>query len=335
MNTFIDSNILSDFFKNQPQKIPFGNETENLKWNSFWNFLKKETDLYIDNSQKINNNHKIFFNALTTGRGETKIVATEKPFSGAYKNKIKSKSPYSFFCIDEVNEQEQKKYTSKNGYLIGFVNDYMEKWEKLSLQKGANISVTKNPSGKSLKSWNQLGDYLLPFTDVILIDNFIFSDQKLIGTNFEKILIELDKATPVIYNLTIVTLEGAPNKKIIGEDIFKQITDIKVRHKLKCKIGLVLTQYFEKEHDRVILTNYLRIKPGSSFNFFDSYGKMKASTKTDIQFYSIVNEVGRDSWRDTLHSVSDIINFYEKSKSREKLIFGNTKNALLDYKNEL
>ena len=327
METFIDGIILSDFFENRPQRTPIGNEYDNERWDSFWKFLKSETDLQINNPNKLSNNHKLFYSSLTTGRGETKISTTEKAFDSVYKNKIKSKSPFSFFCINEDNEQQQKKYNSKNGYLIGFLKDYISKWERLKLlQLSKVLPVRKNIEGALFSKWEILGEYLTPFTDAVLVDNYIFSDESLILSNFEQILIQLDCATPVKYNLTIVTFEG--NKiKLNGPLLFKQLHDIKIKNQLKCDIGLVLATRKVKEHDRGIFTNYLRIMTGDTFNYFNSRNAI--ITGTDISFHSLANPDNMHAARAALSSVKNNSINHIVQNFKDTHVFGNLKNQLL------
>jgi hypothetical protein len=327
METYVNCSILADFFSNRPQPTPLGDVDDNLRWDSFWKFLKSETDLFIDNPKELDSNNKLFLSALTTGRGEAKIAPKMDLLDSPYKNILKAKSVHSFYCIDVPNQLEQRKFNSKNGYLIGFVHNYFEKWSKLKLLRSKSILPVRNEiKGPVFSEWKMLEEYLTPFTDAVLVDNYILSDDTLIPSNFEQIVTQLDKATPVKYNLLIVTFEG-DKIKLNGQTLFDKIKELKRKNNWKCDFGLILTTRAVKEHDRVIFTNYLRIKSNDSFNYFNS--KNEIITKgTDISFGSMADPDEAHSARAALNSINSTVN-YLNSKFKVTHVFGNTSNRLL------
>jgi hypothetical protein len=281
--------LLSAFIATQPERIPLGTAYDNARWNSFWEFIKSKTDLTLSQTDGLNDLDKMMLTQLSSGRGDTNIGFSDKAFS-CYKNKVKCDEPLTFYCINEENETNRKKYRDKNGYLFAFDNDLLATWEQFSLLP----LKLKYPIRKSIEqdkdaftSWSKLGDYLTPFTDVVLIDNYILNDASLIPSNLEKILVELDKATPVKYNLSIFTFEGGRDK-LDGKKAYDGLKEIKMRLNLKCDIELILANRAVKEHDRGIFTNYLCIRSGDSFNYFNSKGEI-ITHGTDLNFGSMAN----------------------------------------------
>ncbi|MCU4177322.1 hypothetical protein [Carboxylicivirga sp. N1Y90] len=328
MNTTLHGNIFSAFIASQPERIPLGTEYDNARWNSLWEFLKSKTDLTVYETNNLNDIDNVMLTQLSTGRGETQIQYSDKPFS-SHKFKIKCNGSSSVYCIDETDPNNQKKYRSKNGYIFAFKDDLLATWEQLSLLP----LKLKHPVRKSVEqksdgftSWSKLADYLTPFTDVVMIDNYILNDPSLIPSNLEKILEELDKATPVKYRLTIFTFEGGRDK-LNGQATYDSLKEIKQRLQLKCEIELILANRAVKEHDRGIFTNYLTIRSGDSFNYFDSTGNI-ITHGTDITFGSMANTDEREATMATLAEVAD-----KRSEIIEKnsdLVFGDCKNQLLE-----
>lgn len=166
------------------------------------------------------------------------------------------------------------------------------------------------------------------FTDVVIVDNYIFSSDELILSNFEKILIELSKATPVRFNLTIYTFEGFDKYKIDGRSLIRQINSIVEENKINCNIQLIIADNRVKEHDRGIFTNYLRIKSGDSFNYFDLHGEV-ITKGTDIDFVSLTEPNARHAAKNVLEKLNQNI---KQLKSVNRLIpniYGECDNLLL------
>lgn len=338
METIIDGAILLDFFENQPERIPIGTEEENQLWNSFWSFLKSKTNLDVRNYDPSNIFQEAFFKSLTTGRGNSKItVSNTSPIHN--EGVIESKKPSSFYCLNEEGEDDVKLLEEKSGFVVAFQKTYKKHWAQLNLLNlDTSLSVRKDAYIKTneFSSWSQLSNYLSKFTDVVMVDNYIFSSNELIPSNFEKILIELSKATPVRFNLTIYTFEGMEKRKdgqvtelkINGKSLMRQINSIVEENKINCNIQLIIANNRVKEHDRGIFTNYLRIKSGDSFNYFNS--KNEVITKgTDIDFVSLTEPNARHAAKNVLEKLNQNI---KQLKSVNRLIpniYGECDNLLL------
>ena len=330
METYINCSILADFFDNQPLPIPLGEENDNSRWHSFWKYLQQETDLFIDDPTNLTDDQIRFLDQiLLRNRNETKWYKKQDLLDSPYKNVLKNKSPHSFYCIDIVDQQEQKRFKLKNGLLIGFLHNYLKEWERFKLikEKFKSFPVRKGIKGPVFSSWELLDKFLAPFTDVVLVDNYIFSDENLVSSNFERIVNELDKATPVKYNFLIVTFEG-DKYKLNGQKIFDQLKVLKTKSQLKCDVGLVIATRKVKEHDRGIFTNYLRIKSGDSFNYFNSNDEI--ITGTDIDFCSMAEPDKAHAAKVALDSIAKNILLPMKQGFTDTHVFGNTENRLLN-----
>jgi len=327
MNTILHGNILSVFFSNQPERIPIGSEYDNARWNSFWEFIKSKTNLSLYQIDELSNIEKLMLTQLSSGRGNTTLSTSDKPFS-SHNNKVKCSNPLSIFCIEENNEANRKNYRTKNGYIFAFKDDLLTEWEKVSLlplklRLSVRKGVAKNQN--TFISWTQLSNYLTPITDVVIVDNYILSDQSLIPSNIEKIMEELNKATPVKFRLTIFTFEGDKHK-LDGQETYRILSEIKVRLNLKCEIELIISNRLNKEHDRCIFTNYLTIRSGDSFNYFSSDGTI-ITHGTDITFGSMANIDERNTSMLTLAEISKKVDRIKDGKAGQ--FFGSCENQLL------
>lgn len=309
MQSVIDSHILNDFFANRPTESITDEDLEKLvEWKQFREFIKAESDLVIADYNALNPE---IFKLLTDGRGETKKPRAEKKInthggiiSGDY-------SPSTFFCLVEPLVKNREKIKTNNGYLVGFEDDYISKWTELSFRcRSTLIPIDKN-NPDSLKSWDDFGLFLLPFTDVIICDAFILSDVSLIKSNLLELWKRLDSFNPVKYNLLIVTNEGNPKMDIKKE--FDKLNEYRIDNNLKANLSLVFSSYIDKEHDRNIFMNYIRVKSGDSFNYFNS--ALKIITKgTEIDIYPCSDPQKEKATLSILKRVTNMI----KNSSEEK-----------------
>jgi len=325
LHTVIDYNLFDHFTRHQPAQIPVGTAEENEYWHSFWKFLKEQSHVTLTNYQ---NQENIFLNVLTTGRKGTKFLPQEK-FSKPHKYKFpKGQNPRSVFFLNEPEAAGQQKYRKQNGFLFGFPDDYPETWKKLSLLGKADVLPVRKDEEKRFSKWDQLSEYITPFTDLIMVDNYMF-DESLWDYNLFEILRLFSQKTPVKFNLLLVSF--ADNKKLIG---YANLGE-KVKEKLKemgisCNFSLVLAPQTLKEHDRGIFTNYLRIKSGDSFVYFDKTGKY-LTKGTDIDFHTLASPNKFNASEAALRNVARILTELKTHPEREKRLFGDLKNGLLEH----
>ena len=104
---------------------------------------------------------------------------------------------------------------------------------------------------------------------MLIIDNYIF-DKNVWESNLIELLKVFGARTPVKFNLLIVSFEGSKFK--IDINIGNDLKNKLIQCGINCNLCIILAPTQLKEHDRTILTNYLRIKSGDSFNYFNSNG---------------------------------------------------------------
>ncbi len=324
LNTVIDFEVFDDFCKSQPKPIPEGSDEDNLCWNSFWRYLKSGSNITLTNYI---NQENIFLTQLTTGRQGSKCIVDER-FKSPNKNTFPKKvNTRTVFFLHEPDLETQNAYKNNNGLFIAFKNDYKDAWKQLSLFMKESVLPVRDGENICFKSWEQLKDYLTPLSDLIIADNYLF-DENIWDANLFEFLKYFNEVAPVKFNLMILTFIGRKYPIEIGT-IYSRVNAKLKENDIHCNLCIILTTQTLKEHDRGIFTNYIRIKSGDSFNYFDSNGNF-ITKGTDIDFHTMVEADKCNAADAVLSNIKKIIKKLAGKIDKEKYIKGNTTNNLLN-----
>ncbi|RLD84398.1 MAG: hypothetical protein DRJ10_01280 [Bacteroidetes bacterium] len=323
LNTVLDYELFEDFFQNQPKPIPLGTEEENKHWYSLWDFLKSKSDVTITNYK---NQKNLFLTSLTTGRKGTRCNLSSH-FRKPQENKFLVTNPYSVYFLNEPSMVSKNNYKDKNGLLLGFKEDYFEKWLELGVvNKDKIIPVRKNKNCK-FKSWSDLDEYILPFTDMVFVDNYIF-DFRVIEDNLIEIIKRFDNRNPVPFNLLFFSFIGNEGYELDIDLLEEKLIVLFLNNNIKCNLSIVLAPFWLKEHDRNIFTNYLRINSQDSFNYFKNDGTVRTKG-TEIKFDSMAEPVNFNAAKVVLSSIKSKIKSIKGYPNNGKYLKGDLKNRLL------
>lgn len=336
INTIIDDEILKIWFKNWPKSIPEGGSIdENSLYLNFFEFLHKNTHLEVVNHDK--DNLSIIYTMLTRDRGENaKYSMIHNKFETPYKFKFDIDKYYKHILfINEDNEENKKKYLRRNQIPIGFKDTYLEVFKRLNIRDLPNqLPVRK--TDVNFRSWNQLDDYLIDFSDVILIDSFILNNEETYDANLYEIIRRISnkaKGKEGSINLLLITaLKKEDIKNDINTRLYKKIKEEFIDKEIQnVKFGIVFLGEtdFPKEHDRTILFNFLRIKSGDSFVYFSTNGEY-LTKGTDIDFFKLTRLDYYNAYKAVIEDVSSKIKIIKKTN--EKRLHGNIDNRLLKIK---
>ncbi|EON77696.1 hypothetical protein ADIS_1915 [Lunatimonas lonarensis] len=158
------------------------------------------------------------------------------------------------------------------------------------------------------KSWSEVRDFAFPFSYMFIIDRYIFKSNNLVLFNFNlKVILNefyLDKEGPsklvFIYQVNPFVRREDP-KFDLGPDLENLRTMIRKTIKAinrNCKspdlyfFGIPHKE-IKDEHDRHLITNYVRIRPGDSFTYFDSLGNI-VSASSEVDVFSLGKKVYRE-----------------------------------------
>jgi hypothetical protein len=284
LSFYLDYTIFIDFIEKQPKDILKSDKEYHNLWNKLWEFIESGSDLTLFNlPENLNEFEMRCITRLTEGRRNSKIYL-DPFFKVPHKFKFNQDSFYqSILFINENNEESKKKYTNNNQFPIAFLDNYFELFKKVTFSNHPIVKSVRNNKG-NFHSWLNLKDYLPFVTDVIIADNYLFSDPSLLDVNFYEIVKILYGIRPDL-NLTIITYDN-PRFSINIEDFKKEIKNKLSQLKLKEKFDIVFLNSELKEHDRGIFTNFTRIKSGDSFNYFNTKGQV-ITKGTELDFYSL------------------------------------------------
>jgi hypothetical protein len=312
LNTVIDFEVFDKFCKAIPKQIPEGSEDENELWNSFWRFLKSGSNVTLSN---YNDQQSIFLTQLTTNRNGT----TLKPGKVDHQNFNISQSQniQTVYFLNEPDAINQVAFRTNNGFFFAFNDDCMDKWKELSFYKNSVLHHRKSANAEKKFTWEKFSDFLLPFTDVIIRDNFLFKDEREIQSKFKNLIECFNEATPVKYNLLIILNKydlDAVFKRNINE-LLLYLENKKLINSQRFNLGLVHTA---KEHDRFLFFNYLEV----------DFGKIPdtSTNPTKVTFNPYANP---GCYEDAKIILDDLKQIVENSEKNNEAI-GYLKNQLLE-----
>lgn len=188
---------------------------------------------------------------------------------------------------------------------------------------------------KQLKHWNDLRNFTSPCSDIILVDQYIFTFQELYDVNIYEMIGEIcSHAKDAKMNIVILTLPQCYDKRSKisfvpnWADIRKNIKKI-VEEKTgkNPNVTLILSSNLE-EHDRTIFTNYKSIESGDTFNYFDSNWNV-ISTGRHIEIFSLAD---REFYANSMQFVNDMQVILDNTKKLNKdNIIGEQKSNFLKF----
>lgn len=324
LKTYLDGALLNDFFASKPEEIPYGDAEKLGEWMSFWNFLQKSTNLLLYNSEKIESYHEIFLTKLTTGRGESSIIIDDEFDCDSYISNHSQDLKFDLFFSANI-EESTSICIDENNIFYANIDDYWEKWNRLSYQKmPESLDVRASAEKLVFDSWSLLSKYIQKSNSVILFDRWVLSDISLVYSNLFKIIDEFEKINTNSYSFIIITL-GDQRNSLNNKRTYEEVLSYIQQKNYKCRLGFVfLTR--PREHDRTIITNYFRIGSGDSFKYFTSNGEFESQTY--ISFYTHANY---RYFQNTNNILKDLKALIKETKEKfPKNIFGDIDNRILD-----
>jgi hypothetical protein len=203
-----------------------------------------------------------------------------------------------------LNHEDVSKIKMLHSVLIGSVNEEVSTLLSLVIDEDYSFHLEKI-IGKDITPINHLDILNLPFSTLVVVDRYMFKGPEIGGNlglyeyNLDKILkkIFLNKQGHsrliFVYQVKI----NVPTTNVlydIGPDLEKLTQKIKKVISKNCPspeiflIG-VPDGYIDDEHDRYIISDYLRVKSGDSFVYFTSTNTVKTDSKA-VDFYSLANK---------------------------------------------
>ena len=269
---------------------------------------------YIDTLRMIKNQLKVHLNFLLSDLDDDEFALHTEFEEGVsidfkltrdmdkVKRPLKKDSFPSNSGIYLLNDNENvPKIKSLHTILIGSINEEVEILNKIIINVDYSFHWEKN-IGKEITPSTHLNLMNLPFSTLVIIDRYMFKGPDP-GGNIGLYEYNIDKILRNIFNTkngySKVVLIYQVNVKVKidnpsydeGPDISKLTSKIKKVVSKHCPAPVVLfigvpSGFIKDEHDRYILSNYIRIKSGDSLVYFDSSGETKTNSNA-ADFYSL------------------------------------------------
>lgn len=304
MDIYIDKENLLSLINSKAENLYVDCiKTLKKQLNVFFNFpktdLKEDIKLmswYADFSQGVGQDNTFVF-------GEVFPMRPLK--SSTYKN-FNSNQLSSVYLI---NDERFDALNNTGTLLMSKPGEELELFNKLFLmQKDYVFEKRWRICSPTFNSWIQLSEFNLPLSDIIIVDPFILknkdTDKDTIDVNLIAYLEVLSENICVKTNVIVFT-----NPNNIDVDYPELVSKIKTvfnkTTKVKPNFTLVKTS---KEHDRTIITNYLRIKSGDTFNFFNKKGDRVTKGK-EIEYSSLANADNHKLAKEVINDLQSHIDF--------------------------
>jgi hypothetical protein len=244
-------------------------------------------------------------------------------------------NPNNVFLLESITPKIKK----SNLVLIGEIGEEIEVLKKLFLcENSLSVHELVSIGSNSFESWKDIEKFNRPFTNIVIVDRYVFKGSETGGNidlfeyNLKEILSTIFKSVNHKTNLTFIyqinpfVKDNSPSFDE-GPDLKKLKSKIKNAVKLQNKYCpepimnfiAVPKGQIDDEHDRHIITNYLRIKSGDTLIYFDSNNKI-ITDSNEFDIYSSSRNQYRVSTKKLTIKLNEFVNeTLSKFKTRSLL----------------
>ena len=289
MNLYIDRENINSFIKNHKHHL----------YNDCLKTMQKQFNIYFNFTKEDIAKDEIFTNWLkffTSGVGETNkfsfnlILFPDRPLKSNSYIRFDKEQLSSIYLINDIHIKLLKE---KGAILIGEQGEEFEIMNQVFLlQKDYKFEKKFRIGSPEFTKWSDLENYSSAVSDILFIDPFIINDLTDVNVNLIPFLKILASKCRCKLNLVLYVKNSESNisyeilSPIIRHEI-EQVTGIKPNFTL-IKVRDQRDVESFAEHDRTILTNYIRVYSGDTFNYFKPDGTKKTKGR-EIHFSSFAD----------------------------------------------
>lgn len=259
----------------------------------------------------------------------------ERPIKSNFHTYLKCKEDLTaVYLLDDDKVQAAK---AKGNLLIGGFGEEISTLSRL-FYEDYQFTRPFTPA-KDMPTWNVLKPMVLPCSDIIIVDPFLFSAEELLDFNLHALLgVLAPKISDTKINVVIFTAPSYPVKQSSGKTkwvspewitIRKNIIKSLKSRNVSVKVTIVASRKIN-EHDRSIFTNYTNSHSGDSFNYYDSKNRLI----TKGRHYTVHSHGSRDNLSKGYSLIEDmqtVIDNIIKDGGDDKSIFGDRKSNFLKF----
>lgn len=307
-------------------RIPLYTNIENLAEVFSWerdsqNFanvsqmLKRESEIIFCESEDEAFNNPLFLELakdLTEGNLRFDYRDEKETFLGSkFKTNLQELflNKRTIFWSNDNDRIELAK--KKNGLLLAGVGEELDVFNKLNLNRDIYSGNKLLTIGKNFTSYESLADYILPFSELIINEPYLFMPEDINykledyqKRNFEKLIHQLFIGVTNKVNIVICTTIHEQRKEKSDwwsreDESFDKLFNYcnsflkSVLGGNRYKLWLVISPNNRMgRHDRFIITNYQYIDSPSGFAFFDDRGNF-INRGDSMHIYSILYDDAR------------------------------------------
>lgn len=327
----------------QPNIVSFFRDKEHPLFGDCLRMLKSQADLWFNFPKSClltNEALKVIITQLVSGSKDSpKPKFSEEPFPS---RPLKSNTHSEFSTREQLTavyllkDDKIENVKKKDCILIGGEGEEVETLSKMFYE---DFQFTKSlVPKKDMPNWKSLTLWVLPCTDIIITDRYLFSSQELLDYNLHAYLNVLAGENPgKKFNVVIFTCLQQEYKSADGKKCYftpdwnKLKSDIKAR--LKGKFGTtpnvtIVPLSRIEEHDRTIFTNYNNSYSGDSLTYYDS----KWNHISKGRHYAIHSHGLRENLENGFFFIEDMQKVLDNLSARDKEnIIGDRKSEFLTF----
>lgn len=247
---------------------------EEMLFNNFDIKLTFPKEALNEVNDDVKNDVLLWFTRLSCGKGNLSWCSTFPQSPISIDTICKWPHLNSVYCLDGKNRKELESLKEKGIVLVANVGSEIDAISNLLI----NSNQYTREIFHSINNWDDLKKYTSPCSDIIIVDQYIFSSPEVYSCNIYKILQCLTENTKEEkVNIVFVTLRRVHDKRTHKDfypnwdKIYSQLRE-KISKKHRPNITFVTTNDEQLDHDRTIFTNYKIFTSGDSFIYFDNAG---------------------------------------------------------------
>lgn len=247
--------------------------------------------------KEVRHNFDLWLKTATKNRNGKKndwnIEFPQRPVHKSFHASFSTDMLSSIYMLDG---EDVKEWAETGCLLVAEKGKELETIKKLQI---CNTFIpTKQFRIRDMSDWTILGENSTPCTDIIIVDQYLFSQSELeYELNSYSLVGELckwAKSTPI--NIVFFTLKEYKDGEQYQDVPFRTI-ERKLKDNLYQQIGMEPNITFvilpaQKQHDRTILTNYKMYTSGDSFKYFKDGANVSLCTHGEWMYISSLYDDG-------------------------------------------
>lgn len=222
------------------------------------------------------------------------------------------------FILHDIDSEALK---LNKGLVYSTTNEEVDFFNQFFFQKGKKDFSKDFTIGHDFKRWDDLSDYVMPITDLVIIDQFMFDAGGSLP-QFDRNLLACITSliSKTNYPINVILYSRKDKINIPGWNTRLDLLPKRIKERIKEQTGKDISVSIillgganidllrkMKEHDRTIFSNYYRIILGPSINFIGNDDVLNASAR-HIEMKSLMRAETRDHLNLLIHDLQNYVN---------------------------